>query len=179
MWSPVGKEQTHGHLFAGFSSTPFGVGLIIVACFMVLLPAQWAVPWFRGGVAALLFGGAAAVYGSIRSHYRKSGHALVSRRSGISLRAIALGALVVATGFLGNIVGLPLFELTLGFMLIRFGRRYSFHVAMGVIYVVVAPFVWLRVPTSMIGAASFVMLGLICVIGSLYEHTMILRETEV
>lgn len=50
---------------------------------------------------------------------------------------------------------------------------------MGTIYIVMAPFVWMRVPTSMIGVASFVMLGLICVIGSLYEHVMILRETKV
>lgn len=100
-------------------------------------------------------------------------------KSGVAVAKFVVGSLlVVAMGVVGNRIGLPLFELTIGLGLIWYGRRHKFHVALGLLFIIFAPFIWSRLPPSMVGGATSAVLGAICVIGGVYEHRLMLREAN-
>lgn len=173
MWPVSDRKQAGGYVFDGLTATPFGVGLIAVAFLMVMWPGQSDLLLFRLG-AALVLGGAVAAGRTIRRHYAEGDRGGGDGAStATTMHKITAGALLVASGLVGNHLGFPLFELTAGFWLVWVGRRHAVHVLLGSLYIVLSPFVWSRVAPSMVGAVSFAMLGAICVIGSMYEHRMI------
>lgn len=100
------------------------------------------------------------------------------RKSRLSVRTLLGMALLIIGGLVGNNIGLPLFELVAGVWLIWVGRQHSFHIVLGISYLIAVPFVWSRVPVVMIPTVSFALLGVLCIAGSVYEHVVLTKQSQ-
>lgn len=177
MQPSVGEKQAAGFVFHGLTALPIGIGLIVVAFGMLALPAYVDGVSFRVGVA-LLLGVTAVAGGFARRRPARDSEGSSAAATGAKTSGIIGGVLIVASGFVGNYLGFPLFEIIVGLLVIWHGRQHGLHVILGSIYIVSSPFVWMLAPRGTIGAVSFGLLGLICVVGSVYEHRLITRASH-